>query len=189
MLLLALIAALFVGTDASAKSQLLAVLARHLLAQLVPELRLGQVEILLPYGLTGGVVCADRAAATQLATLLCTACRRSAVSPIFKAAMEVFEAHILAMHKQQWAASAAAAAGLDGPDSEAAGLMAVTETSRYVADLANAIAVFRYAGGHRLCARAMLCLQDDEQVRFCCRFSRSCSSNSLVQWAVTTCKG
>jgi hypothetical protein len=61
--------------------------------------------------------------------------------------MEVFEAHILAMHKQRW--GPAAAAGPDGSVDQSqgtdgdAGMAGVIETSAYVSELANAIAVFR----------------------------------------------
>ncbi|WIA17060.1 hypothetical protein OEZ85_013963 [Tetradesmus obliquus] len=74
------------------------------------------------------------------------------MSPIFKAAMEVFEAHIMAMHKQRWGPAAAAAAAATGADGAAeqgrasdsdAGMGGVIETSAYVSELANAIAVFR----------------------------------------------
>jgi hypothetical protein len=65
--------------------------------------------------------------------------------------MEVFEAHIMAMHKQRWGpAAAAATAGGDGTadqgqrDDGDAGMAGVIETSVYVSDLANAIAVFRW---------------------------------------------
>lgn len=66
--------------------------------------------------------------------------------------MDLFEGHILAMHKQQWgpdpaAATTAAAAGADGSsDAGAAGaspMLAVTETSSYVNELQNAIVVFK----------------------------------------------
>jgi hypothetical protein len=65
--------------------------------------------------------------------------------------MEVFEAHIMAMHKQRWGPAAAAAAAAVGPDGAAvqqqgdddAGMAGLIETSPYVSELANAIAVFR----------------------------------------------
>lgn len=78
-----------------------------------------------------------------------------AVAPIFKAAMDVFEGHITAMHQQSWGPAAAAAGsggGAAGDDSAAAAAAAAaeapvgfTETSSYVTELANAIAVFRCA--------------------------------------------
>ncbi|WIA37300.1 hypothetical protein OEZ86_014238 [Tetradesmus obliquus] len=91
---------------------------------------------------------ATAALQTPLEALQATAI--DTVSPIFKAAMEVFEAHIMAMHKQRWGpAAAAAATGADGAaeqgrasDSDA-GMGGVIETSAYVSELANAIAVFR----------------------------------------------
>lgn len=69
-----------------------------------------------------------------------------AVSPIFKAALEVFEGHILAMHQQQWGPPPpAAAAGVDsdGAENGSSSGWSVTETSGYVNELANALAVFR----------------------------------------------
>jgi hypothetical protein len=64
--------------------------------------------------------------------------------------MEVFEAHIMAMHKQRWGPVPPAAAAM-GPDgaavqqqgSDDGGMAGVIETSPYVSELANAIAVFR----------------------------------------------
>jgi hypothetical protein len=65
--------------------------------------------------------------------------------------MEVFESHIMAMHKQRWgpAPAAAAAVGPDGtavqqPGGDDGGMAGVIETSPYVSELANAIAVFRW---------------------------------------------
>jgi hypothetical protein len=69
--------------------------------------------------------------------------------------MDVFEGHITAMHQQSWGPAAAAAAagssgsggGAAGEDAAAAAAVAApvgfTETSGYVTELANAIAVFR----------------------------------------------
>jgi hypothetical protein len=63
--------------------------------------------------------------------------------------MELFEAHIMAMHKQRWGpAAAAATVGPDGAAVQQQGdddgsMAGVIETSPYVSELANAIAVFR----------------------------------------------
>lgn len=71
----------------------------------------------------------------------------AAVGPIFKAAMEVFEGHILTMHQQKWGVAPATATdsgGVDGGRGSGGGAAwSVTETSAYVNDLAHAIAVFR----------------------------------------------
>jgi hypothetical protein len=64
--------------------------------------------------------------------------------------MDVFEGHITAMHQQSWgpAAAAGSGGGAAGDGSAAAAAAAeapvgFTETSSYVTELANAIAVFR----------------------------------------------
>jgi hypothetical protein len=72
--------------------------------------------------------------------LCCAVLVFAAVAPIFKAAMDVFERLIMSMHKQSWAAAAADESVAEDGAAAAAG---VTETSSYVTELANAIAVFR----------------------------------------------
>jgi hypothetical protein len=87
-------------------------------------------------------------------SILTLSAQRHAVSPIFKAAMDVLEGHIAAMHKQRWGGGPAGAtptstaaaepgAAANGDSADAGGGDAVIETSGYVTDLANAIAVFR----------------------------------------------
>jgi hypothetical protein len=79
-----------------------------------------------------------------------------AVAPIFKASMDVFESLIMAMQQQTWGTPLAAAAAVGAGDGSGGGAAAaaaaaaggsavgsVMETSSYVTELANAIAVFR----------------------------------------------
>jgi hypothetical protein len=61
--------------------------------------------------------------------------------------MEVFEGHILAMHKQQWGSApddVSAAANTQDGSAVSSTMQGVTETSSYVNDLQNAVAVFRW---------------------------------------------
>ncbi|KAF8065824.1 COG5 [Scenedesmus sp. PABB004] len=69
-----------------------------------------------------------------------------AVAPIFKAAMEVLEGHVQAMHGQAWGPPPPPPGGADGAEGAAGAPTAeggVTETSGYVTALAGAITTFR----------------------------------------------